>query len=563
MGDVMRRQARIAAAVLAVTFVGIALVSLATPQTAHAEAPLIVIDPGHGGPYSNANANHLREKTVNLQIAIQLSRRLRSLGYRVVLVRSTDRAVTRADIPTWNWSDALGRWTYASDGRRGYVGGIPKDDLQARCDVANALGADLFISIHNNGGPRSARGTETWSSSRDPLGTQLSRLVQKAVVKRTRLRNRGAFKKDFYVLRWSNMPALLVEGAFISNARDARLLRTSVGRRRIAWGIADGVAAWFATRSKAPVYPRTSAPNAVGLAAKVSASDFPSGSPTAVVASASDGESALVASTLAATLRSPLLLASTDATPGVAPTPTETELARLRPKRLILAGVSGAFDDPWVARLAQAAGLPTGTVEVVQSADTCELSIALARVGRATSAEVAVARSGDGDAVAQAARSASAARVPLLLVPGQSLGATATAYLSERGTSVTTVRAFGSAVSITDAALAGLPGVKRVSGVDRFQVAAAELYRLYPRRAWGTLRPIVLDAKDPAALAVANARSARSSQPVVFVSGRILSPWSREWITNNRGPIGGFQLLGRQGSLPLLVEWMLAKAECS
>ena len=559
----VRRQVWVTAAILAVTFFGIATMSLAAPQGAHAEAPLVFIDPGHGGPYSNANANGLREKTVNLQIALQLGRRLRSMGYRVVLARTTDRAIMRADIPTWNWSDALGRWTYANDGRRGYVGGIPKDDLQARVDLANALGADLFISIHNNGGGRSARGTETWASSRDPRGVQLSKLVQKAVVKRTALRNRGAFKKDFYVLRWSNMPALLVEGAFISNARDARLLRTFSGRRRVAWGIADGVAAWFATRSTAPVYPRTSAANAIQLAARVSASDVPSGAPAAVVASTANTETVLVASTLAATLRGPLLLASTDNTPGVLPTATEIELARLRPKRLVLAGITGAFTSSLIDRLAAAAALPASSVEVVQGADASELSVAMARLGRATSAEVALARTGDADAVAQAARSASAVRAPLLLVPNQSMPATATAYFAERGTAVTSVRVFGAPTSIPDAALTGLPGVRRVARAERFRMAANELYRIYSSRAWGSLRPIVVDANDASSLAVANTRSARSGQPVVLVSGRVLSPWTREWITNNRGPIGGFQLIGQAGSLPLLVEWMLAKAECS
>jgi len=106
-------------------------------------APLVVIDPGHGGRYSNANANRLREKNVNLAIAKELRTALIARGYRVKMTRTTDRAVVYGDIRTWNYSASKNRWAYSEDGRRGLVGGIPKDDLQGRVNVANAAGAPI------------------------------------------------------------------------------------------------------------------------------------------------------------------------------------------------------------------------------------------------------------------------------------------------------------------------------------------------------------------------------------------------------------------------------------
>ena len=213
--------------VVATAFLALLVCASSTSVARAAEpAPHIVIDPGHGGPYSNANANGLREKNVNLSIALSLRKQLVARGYRVTMTRTTDRAVSLSNIPTWNWSSASGRWFFAADGVGGIQRRVPKDDLQARVDRANGAGADLFISIHNNGAAsRSARGTETFASPRDALGRSLSALVHRRIVQRTGLRDRGARTSDFYVCRWANMPAILVEGGFISSPSDARLLK--------------------------------------------------------------------------------------------------------------------------------------------------------------------------------------------------------------------------------------------------------------------------------------------------------------------------------------------------
>ncbi len=207
----------------------------APAQALEPTTPLVVIDPGHGGPYSNANANGLREKNVNLAIGLELRRILTARGYRVAMTRTTDRAVALGDISTWNWSSSAYLWRYGRDGRRGYVKGLPKDDLQARANLANRLGADVFICIHNNGSVRrSARGTETYASPRDRLGRALAARVLRRIVVRTGLPDRGSHSKDFFVCRWTNMPAVLVEGGYISNRADARLLASPTFRRRLS-----------------------------------------------------------------------------------------------------------------------------------------------------------------------------------------------------------------------------------------------------------------------------------------------------------------------------------------
>jgi N-acetylmuramoyl-L-alanine amidase len=106
---------------------------------ASSAAPLIVIDPGHGGRYSNANANGLREKNVNLAIAKELRSTLIARGYRVAMTRTTDRAVRlRYTHLAFRWSNyqvirdyRLATWRSA---RR--LAGARR----------RAVGADLFIS---------------------------------------------------------------------------------------------------------------------------------------------------------------------------------------------------------------------------------------------------------------------------------------------------------------------------------------------------------------------------------------------------------------------------------
>lgn len=74
--------------------------------------PLVFIDAGHGGPYSNANVNGVREKDVNLTLALELAAVLRADGLRVQVDRTTDTALALWDVPTWHWVSPPGMWRF-------------------------------------------------------------------------------------------------------------------------------------------------------------------------------------------------------------------------------------------------------------------------------------------------------------------------------------------------------------------------------------------------------------------------------------------------------------------
>lgn len=185
----------------------------------------ICLDPGHGGSDSGAiGPSGVMEKNVTLKIAMELKDLLVKEGAIVVMTRTQDTEVSpkRAD---------------ATD----------IDELQARCDVANAHGADIFISIHmdsfTNG---EAKGTTGYYYTQ---GSAKSRLladkVRQGVIDQINTTSRGTQTCNFYVVKHTDMPATLVEVAFISNRNEERILNSKAGIMKAAQGIADGISDYF------------------------------------------------------------------------------------------------------------------------------------------------------------------------------------------------------------------------------------------------------------------------------------------------------------------------------
>lgn len=164
------------------------------------------------------------EKSVTLRVANELKRLLAAEGATVYMTRETDTEVSP-------------KGADASD----------IEELQARCDVGNRNGSDIFISIHmdsfSNG---AARGTTGYYYS---LGSQKSRdladKVRSGVIDQLGTQSRGTQSCNFYVCKHTDMPATLVELAFISNPSEEKLMDSEDGIHKAAQGIADGIADYF------------------------------------------------------------------------------------------------------------------------------------------------------------------------------------------------------------------------------------------------------------------------------------------------------------------------------
>ena len=180
----------------------------------------VFIDAGHGGTDPGAVGNGLKEKDIVLSIATKLSSLLNGSGISIKYSRTNN--------------------TYLS--------------LEERARLANAWGADLFLSIHANSATSSVRGTECYTHPTANTATKtLSGNVSRAISSKF---------GNFAVLRLSNMPAILVETAFISNSSDANLLNTRQTDFSIA--IANSILSYFNGRTIDTSYILSQAKN-IGL----------------------------------------------------------------------------------------------------------------------------------------------------------------------------------------------------------------------------------------------------------------------------------------------------------
>jgi N-acetylmuramoyl-L-alanine amidase len=215
----------------------------------------IVIDAGHGGhDPGSIGAGGYQEKDLVLDVALRLEKLVRSeLGAEVVMTRGTD-----VFIP-----------------------------LEERTGIANAKGADLFLSIHANASRnRKARGIETYflnfaknahaeevaarensispatlkdlgnlvkaitTNSKIDESRDFAHSVQEAMIESLApdghaTYNRGVHTAPFYVLIGASMPSVLAEIAFVSNPEEEKLLRTPERRQEIARSLLDGVRSYL------------------------------------------------------------------------------------------------------------------------------------------------------------------------------------------------------------------------------------------------------------------------------------------------------------------------------
>jgi len=180
---------------------------------------VIVVDPGHGGSDTGAiGSDNTAEKNVTLIIARDLRKLLSDGGATVIMTRTSDRDVA-------------------------YDGALDVEELQARVDIANQANADLFISIHADGSAETVNGTATYfyPGSND----HLARLVQSSMVSQLKLYDRGFQPNDYYVLKNTNMPAILTEAAFISNSKEEDLLINRDFDKKAAVGIYNGIKKFY------------------------------------------------------------------------------------------------------------------------------------------------------------------------------------------------------------------------------------------------------------------------------------------------------------------------------
>lgn len=181
--------------------------------------PLIVLDSGHGGSDEGARVGPFLEKKFTLLTTLLTKKHLEELGYRVLLTRSRDIYLP-----------------------------LPK-----RVAIANKAKGALFVSIHFNASRSSEahgvevfyyKGSKLWRSR---ASQRLASCVLYRILDQTEALSRGVKHGNFHVIRETEMPAILVEGGFLTHLEERNKLKDRAYLDRIAVGIAQGVDRYLKT----------------------------------------------------------------------------------------------------------------------------------------------------------------------------------------------------------------------------------------------------------------------------------------------------------------------------
>lgn len=197
------------------------------------EDMIVVLDAGHGGSDPGAVAQDrggnilvdkngkyvLQEKDVNLKIALGIRDELKKQGVKVLMIRDDDLKKNPS-----------------------------MDKLSNRCDYANKMGATLFLSVHNNAAASpDATGTEVCyteasDGSYGVTSKQFANNVLPLLVEATGLRNRGIVNRpNLYVLKYTDMPAILLECGFLTCETDREVLMDDDKLDEISKAVAKGI----------------------------------------------------------------------------------------------------------------------------------------------------------------------------------------------------------------------------------------------------------------------------------------------------------------------------------
>lgn len=193
---------------------------------------VVVLDAGHGGKDPGAVAGSWLEKNIVLDLAHRLARQLKQRGCRVIMTRYDDSFLS----------------------------------LPERVTIANRAGNAILVSLHlNTDATGTAEGIETFyhdaSASYVPAmdapplengsievdqspispSEKLAMAVQSALASQTQARDRGIKNRPLHILRYAEVPAILVEVGFISHPDEARLLTSSAYLDLLAQAIASGI----------------------------------------------------------------------------------------------------------------------------------------------------------------------------------------------------------------------------------------------------------------------------------------------------------------------------------
>lgn len=191
-------------------------------ETGEEKQLVVVIDPGHGGrDPGKVGVNKALEKDINLSIAKRLKDLLELNDIKVIMTREED-------IGLYSGTEASKKTA----------------DLSKRVEIIHNSNADLAISIHQNSftSPE-IKGAQVFYHTKSEQGKQLALIVQEQLKTTMADGNHRKAKSnnDYFMLRKTQCPFIIVECGYLSNPREAALLLEEDYQEKLAWAIHLGV----------------------------------------------------------------------------------------------------------------------------------------------------------------------------------------------------------------------------------------------------------------------------------------------------------------------------------
>lgn len=188
--------------------------------------PTIVIDAGHGGIDNGVKGidSGTDEADINLAIARFLKGQFTNAGFNCIMTRTTEAGL------------------YGSSEK-----GFKMRDMQKRKSIIESCNADMVISVHQNFCPLpSKRGGTVFFNAESEKGKELALCIQSELnAMDSSVKPNEALKGDYYMLKCTPSPSVIVECGFLSNSQDDKLLNTENHQRAIAYAIFKGAVNYF------------------------------------------------------------------------------------------------------------------------------------------------------------------------------------------------------------------------------------------------------------------------------------------------------------------------------
>lgn len=198
------------------------LSQLVTSENVQAQKEVVVIDAGHGGDDpGKVGINNALEKDINLQIAEKVKRHLEKNGIEVVMTREDD-----------------------------VMEETKLEDMKKRVELINKTKPAIAVSIHQNSYPDSSvKGAQVFYYTDSEISKDAASLMQEELRKKDNENTRQIKdNNNFYMLKKTEVPTIIVECGFLSNAGEAEKLVSDEYQEQMAQAICSGIMTWLSQK---------------------------------------------------------------------------------------------------------------------------------------------------------------------------------------------------------------------------------------------------------------------------------------------------------------------------